>query len=1321
MSMEGDPEGSVEELWGSTVLWKKCIQQTIFVDLSEDESLHLSDLEGSLGLHLSQAESAGSDASVHLSGSAELSALDDTSSESRNVTSPNERVLEKNTSILSVSVQRPHTMQNAPLSKRRNEDSGQNTSDEDQDDLPYDGDLGSLYFNQTPSTEANTSSDGRETLHESPDDAGLLELTTKDRDDTSKHLVLDEHTAEEPASLSQEDDAPMPSDVAALCSHPAHIQKLLQNFSQLDLVLSGRLIEAETLPEVSLLESMDSTILSLATTHNSTHNTNGNHSDNITLSKSESHSGGTDDKSHAVSENTSLHEETERNMNVISAADSVASSIDSNQSSRDNSVIDVVKQEESDDRDQLQRNPLVRARSFSEIKYGQGQIHYPLPDFSKVAPKVKIPKAPSGPSRPVPQYLSTMHRAQSSPMLDVISRVLEDSGQPPEKPYVFRDEEKQTPPALVHQLQAEYDKLLTKYAGAENLIDQLRLGISTQPFSDPKLYSEHDGDPPRNLAEGSHLGSLAPQRSPSKNFVQKGGTRIQSDIKGEAFSCLGQPEKGPSEGERMTAELRDIIGPFIQKVEGFKMSVSDISMSTEEQQMMLRSMMEAQDQLERKYISKKEEHRAMEMQNYRGLSRNTGIFDPNRLIEGDIFRIGMHLDDIKETIDKNMCELISPPRSSSTPTPMKERLHVSPSPLCTLIPSPPPSLHQGPHADFSTVVYKMETCKKELKADEVEQASEEVERSRDAVLDTGHKSCTSWGTRESLERLDNQRAEAEDGNEEESTTVLSEGSVHHRDILACLSGISLSSAQTHESHSAVDRVRVAEGKCDLGDCVSLTVEVSTSCEAPKPSDTHSHTEPPLNTSGSSQRTVSPQADSGFGSSYLTQSASGSFQPNLLIERYMNYVNAEAVTDPRDSEEQHYLGLSNSSAQSHEDGLSSSESEGCSKLQTTIYSASLNTQRWANSHPSVQTQSCGQVELWVESTTKEPSLGLQGSDRSLPSQHSHYVSEPALSTTMNSLERGSQVYSCSCNRSVFPHSEAILALQSEVSRLKKELEEGLVQLPHLAQKMDYLTSKYRQDRQERRSKTRQRTHLKPSRHSPARVEDWISSDMDPSKSKGTESGDTAASEVMLQFHNSPVESRRGRSFQSGQGKLQSSRGAEGNRLVKTHVITCSSFKGEKGGATDSAAPQTAMIESFYSKERWSPLSSPSLQKPLLQVNYCSSSSLPASYKVREPLLQSMSRHRKRSTQSDTALLPSNVYFQRTLSPVSVSSKSVNRTGRRSGSKDEDMNRSLDKAIEVARSMKRTTDRMAKKLSADLAKAELHRKLHCTQTLEGRKQI
>lgn len=158
--------------------------------------------------------------------------------------------------------------------------------------------------------------------------------------------------------------------------------------------------------------------------------------------------------------------------------------------------------------------------------------------------------------------------------------------------------------------------------------------------------------------------------------------------------------------------------------------------------------------------------------------------------------------------------------------------------------------------------------------------------------------------------------------------------------------------------------------------------------------------------------------------------------------------------------------------------------------------------------------------------------------------------------------------------------------------------------------------------------------------------------------------------------------------------------------------------------------------------------------LLKWNHSVSLSiLESSYKVREQsLLPSTSHHRMRSTQSDTALLPTNVYFQRTLSPVSVPSKTGSRAGRRRGSKvrsfrmhlcclfvhfkehllffqlivkfftvfqEEEMTRTLDQAIEVARSMKRTTDKMAKRLSADLAKAKLHRKLHSMQPLEGRK--
>ncbi|XP_045907963.1 uncharacterized protein LOC123972488 [Micropterus dolomieu] len=1659
--MEGDPEESDEEVQREdkpTVLWEKCIQQSIFVDLSEDESLHLSDLESSLALHLSQAESAASEASIHLSaGSAELSPLDVTSSESSIVSSQSERVVGSKTSsssILHVSAQRPNTMQDEIPLNQRYEDPEQNTSDEDQDDLPYDGDLGSLYFNQAANSESSMSSDGRETVHASPNVPGLLECHTRDRDDTIEHLV----SAEKPATLSQEDantkqdnlfDASKPSEVAPSCPYPADInQLLLRHFSQEELLWTGRLIEAETLPEVSLLESVDDTVYSWAPTQKST-TLNSNRSESPACNSEKNQiicCDRTDEKSNTVSRED---EEAEREIdNVISAAtDSITSSsasINSKHCSEDTSAVDVVKQERAEEEDQVQRAPLVRTRSFSEMKYGQGQVHYKLPDFSKVAPRVKIPKAPSCPARPVPQSPTTMHRAQPSPvMLEVISRVLEDAVQPSEKPYVFKDEDKETPPALVHHLQAEYDKLLTKYAEAENLIDQMRLGTNTQPSSDLMLDLECDDDHkgnPQPVFEGSHLGSLAPHLPPSdtslcltsdimtENLGEKGETTTHSNIKEANTASSGQPEVGPSDGEIMTAELKDIINQFMEKVEELKLSVSNMSVSTAEQQMMLRSIMEAQDQLERKYISKKEEHRALEMQNYMGLSRNTGTFDPNRLVEGDIFRIGMHLEDIKDMIDKNVCEQISPPHSSSTPAPMKDMLHVQSSPLCMPAPSPPPSLHEGLRAGFSIAGYKMETRKEK----EVEQANE-VHRG-DGLQQSGERittDCHQSSFRSSLlslEGLEIQTAEAE----EERSSALSE-LIDHSNILAYLSGTSSSSRQrqwTPDSHSAPDSFLSPVGKCDLGECVSLAVEVSSSPDAPRDSATHSLSESPLNTSSVSQRIVSPETDSGFGSSYLNQSASGPFQQNLLtqsvqsqndglsssdsegscsnlqtaihsvsltspqwasphpsvqtqscvtaaaVERWVESTTKEPsvrlqgsecslpaqlhhhmsepvlgitmtteergrplyscscnrpvyakeqpvlvvdchtfqglragfsiagykmetrkekeveqanevhrgdglqqsgeriTTDchqssfrssllslegleiqtaeaeeerssalselidhsnilaylsgtssssrqrqwtpdshsapdsflspvgkcdlgecvslavevssspdaPRDSATHSlsesplntssvsqrivspetdsgfgssYLNQSASgpfqqnlltqSVQSQNDGLSSSDSEGsCSNLQTAIHSVSLTSPQWASPHPSVQTQSCvtaAAVERWVESTTKEPSVRLQGSECSLPAQLHHHMSEPVLGITMTTEERGRPLYSCSCN------SEAILALQSEVSRLKKDLEEGLVQLPHLTEKMDYLTSKYRQDRQERRSKTRSRTHHRPACNSVWKpsssrqnvsnlsssqvwIDNWISSDMDPDKSKGTDSGDTAGSENMLQFHNSPVWDRRSSSSVRSapefryklQGALQSSRGSEGHGSVTTSGLTRSILKGGKEEASDSHTkqrPQTAVMESLYCKERWSLFSSPSLQKPLLQVSYGSSSSLPASFKVRERPLQSTCHQRKHSTQSDTALLPSNVYFQRTMSPVSVPTKTGIRTGRRKGSKEEEMNRNLDQAIEVARSIKRTTDQMAKRLSADLAKAQLHRKVLKMQPQGGRK--
>lgn len=63
-----DDDDDAQDQGKHAVLWEKCIQQSIFVDLSEGESLDLSELSRSLVLRVSQAESAASVPSIHLSG-----------------------------------------------------------------------------------------------------------------------------------------------------------------------------------------------------------------------------------------------------------------------------------------------------------------------------------------------------------------------------------------------------------------------------------------------------------------------------------------------------------------------------------------------------------------------------------------------------------------------------------------------------------------------------------------------------------------------------------------------------------------------------------------------------------------------------------------------------------------------------------------------------------------------------------------------------------------------------------------------------------------------------------------------------------------------------------------------------------------------------------------------------------------------------------------------------------------------------------------------------------------------------------------------------
>ncbi|XP_029473497.1 protein AKNAD1 [Rhinatrema bivittatum] len=67
----------------------------------------------------------------------------------------------------------------------------------------------------------------------------------------------------------------------------------------------------------------------------------------------------------------------------------------------------------------------------------------------------------------------------------------------------------------------------------------------------------------------------------------------------------------------------------------------------------LKQLKESLQSLEQDYLITKEKHRDIQLQSYKSGGKPVGEFDPNRMVEGEIFRLGMLLEDIKEKMDEN--------------------------------------------------------------------------------------------------------------------------------------------------------------------------------------------------------------------------------------------------------------------------------------------------------------------------------------------------------------------------------------------------------------------------------------------------------------------------------------------------------------------------------------------------------------------------------------------------------------------------------------------------------------------------------------------
>ncbi|GCB66722.1 hypothetical protein scyTo_0015037, partial [Scyliorhinus torazame] len=448
-------------------------------------------------------------------------------------------------------------------------------------------------------------------------------------------------------------------------------ESLLRYFSEEDLALSSTMyIDSETLPETSFTDSFEETVIkkhisSVATNDLLINIKKFTKSETDLSRKQELDSIFANEEKMLQDENDSHYRSAQGIMesNYAKGLEN-SSKITQEQNTEIPLSIETISE--------ITQNPMLkmgRTISYNEIKYGRAKQHYPLPDLSKVEPKVKIPKRYG--SNNYNSNKTKMKKAKSSPdspesphaihksAADVVEEMLDSTQSSVILARTEVNNEKQSveanhTPELFQQLQEEFDKLLIKYAEAENTIDQLRFGAKVSAYSDSNKNQMAQFE---TLSPRCQINNLT---GPQQHHAQSGSTS-DSAILFSLDSCQPVAEVyKATEGERMAQKLNKHIEYFKHQVEDFLKGLNSRSISVEDAQWEFKKLRDGQDKLERSYIANKDEHRSLQQRRYLDKNITAGEFDPDREIEGQIFRIGMQLENIKEKIDDDICNRSSP-------------------------------------------------------------------------------------------------------------------------------------------------------------------------------------------------------------------------------------------------------------------------------------------------------------------------------------------------------------------------------------------------------------------------------------------------------------------------------------------------------------------------------------------------------------------------------------------------------------------------------------------------------------------------------------
>ncbi|RVE65483.1 hypothetical protein OJAV_G00117070 [Oryzias javanicus] len=293
----------------------------------------------------------------------------------------------------------------------------------------------------------------------------------------------------------------------------------------------------------------------------------------------------------------------------------------------------------------------------------KGARHYPTPDLSKVEPRVCFPKGVYNP----PRSRKASRRTSASPEpplmfkspAEIVKEVLLNSPTgpctPPEGnrsatvsstvPPEFRCRRQAS--ALLEQLQEEHDRLLTRYAEAENTIDRLRLEAKVNLYADPPKAGRAPPSGPKHAA--SKLLNLdfsgAQIISPSCCCSQQEGSDVRP------LCRKGEPQ-------RLAESLFSQTEKFLQQLQTFENLLKREKLKPAEKTKGLCQLAEGLNSLENGYLLALDEHKQLQRS-----GADISPLDPDRELEGLIFQCELHLEELREQVEHSEREETPTPQS----------------------------------------------------------------------------------------------------------------------------------------------------------------------------------------------------------------------------------------------------------------------------------------------------------------------------------------------------------------------------------------------------------------------------------------------------------------------------------------------------------------------------------------------------------------------------------------------------------------------------------------------------------------------------------